>query len=156
MAGGASQGSLLVHGTCVAMSGRGALLRGGPGSGKSDLALRFLSGFSRETNRKDPAKLVADDQVLFSREDGTLTARSPGAIAGHLEVRGLGIVEVEHLASVPLVLIVELESANEVPRLPPDPLPTEDILGAAVPVLKLDPFGISAPVKLKLALTGRI
>lgn len=153
-------GRLLVHGTCVAISGpeidvRGALLRGAPGSGKSDLALRFISLFGGEEESSHCAQLVSDDQVQLFREGDTLLARPPAPIAGRLEVRGLGIVEVDHRAQAPLVVIVDLTSPDEVPRMPADPLPCEDILGVCVPVLKLNPFELSSPVKLKLALTGR-
>lgn len=152
-------GGLLVHGTCIAISGpdtdaRGALLRGAPGSGKSDLALRFISLFGSDETSAHGARLVADDQVLLSREGDTLLARPPGTIAGQLEVRGLGIVKVDHRAQAPLAVIVDLVSTEEVPRIPEDPLPCEDVLGVCVPVLKLNPFELSSPVKLKLALTG--
>lgn len=150
----AVSGELLVHGTCVAISGAGALLRGAPGSGKSDLAMRFISLFGGDDGTREAACLVADDQVLLSRASEGLVARPPEAIAGKLEVRGLGIVEVAHCKRISLTLIVDLVAAEDVPRLPRDPLPCEDILGVATPVLKLNPFEISSPVKLKLALTG--
>jgi len=154
LAGNESGGDLLVHGTCVAISSdnallKGALLRGAPGSGKSDLALRFISLFDG-----DGARLVSDDQVLLIRKGDTLLASPPGTIAGKLEVRGLGIVEMDHQANTPLAMIVDLVSADEVPRMPCDPPPCEDVLGVCVPVLKLNPFELSSPVKLKLALTG--
>ncbi len=154
-------GSLLVHGTCISIIGpdgnvRGALLRGAPGSGKSDLALRFISQFGVGDSSAQGARLVADDQVLLSRDGDTLLARPPGTIAGRLEVRGVGIVEVDHRTSATLVVIVDLVNAEDVPRLPPDPLPCEGVLGVCVPQLKLDPFEVSSPVKLKLVLTGRI
>src|SRR5690349_5084103 len=73
------------YGTCVAKDGAGVLLIGPPGSGKSDLALRLLyQGF----------QLIADDQVAI--EDGI--AKPPAALAGLLEVRGLGIVRFAHMA----------------------------------------------------------
>jgi serine kinase of HPr protein (carbohydrate metabolism regulator) len=154
LAGNESGGDLLVHGTCVAISSdnallKGALLRGAPGSGKSDLALRFISLFDG-----DGARLVSDDQVLLIRKGDTLLASPPGTIAGKLEVRGLGIVEMDHQANAPLAMIVDLVSEDEVPRMPCDPPPCEDVLGVCVPVLKLNPFELSSPVKLKLALTG--
>ncbi|GBE44711.1 HPr kinase/phosphorylase [bacterium BMS3Bbin10] len=155
MSGGATSGELLVHGTCIAMSASGALLRGAPGSGKSDLALRFISLFGVADGGIQGACLVADDQVLLSREGRGLVARSPETIAGRLEVRGVGIVEVPHCERTPLTLVVDLVAAGDVPRMPPDPLPREDILGVQTPVVKLNPFEISSPVKLKLVLTGR-
>ena len=136
------------------MPAAGALLRGAPGAGKSDLALRFISLFGAPDRGLQGACLVADDQVLLSREGRGLFARSPESIAGRLEVRGVGIVEVPHCARAPLSLIVDLVAAGDVPRLPPDPLPREDILGVHTPVLRLNPFEISSPVKLKLVLTG--
>jgi serine kinase of HPr protein (carbohydrate metabolism regulator) len=158
LAGNESGGDLLVHGTCVAISSdnallKGALLRGAPGSGKSDLALRFISLFGGDGTPGDGARLVSDDQVLLIRKGDTLLASPPGTIAGKLEVRGLGIVEMDHQANAPLAMIVDLVSADEVPRMPCDPPPCEDVLGVSVPVLKLNPFELSSPVKLKLALT---
>lgn len=150
MAGG---GEALVHGTCVAFPGRAALLRGAPGTGKSDLALRFISRFGAR-GEDGGARLVADDQVLLARDGDAILTRPPEAIAGKLEVRGVGIVEVEYHACVPLALIVDMTSSGDVPRLPPDPRPTEVVLGVDVPVLRLDPFEASSTVKLKLALTG--
>src|SRR5689334_24249403 len=82
----------LVHGTCVALGRRAALLRGPSGAGKSDLALRFLA-LSNEDGEK--ALLVADDQVFVgSNGSGELVASAPPTIAGKIEVRGLGIIEV--------------------------------------------------------------
>lgn len=149
------EGEFLVHGTCVALGGRGALLRGAPGSGKSDLALRFISSFGPGVrSNSDHASLVADDQVLLLRVDEGIQARAPQSIAGRLEVRGIGIIDVAHENNVSLILIVDLVELHDVPRLPDCPLPCEDIHGVALPLLKLNPFELSAPVKLKLALTG--
>ncbi|MHA1164121.1 MAG: HPr kinase/phosphorylase [Alphaproteobacteria bacterium] len=148
---------LLVHGTCVALGGRGALLRGAPGSGKSDLALRFISSFGASAGgAARNASLVADDQVLLTRVGDGVQARAPRTISGRLEVRGIGVVDVSYEKASPLVLIVDLVTAQDVPRLPDSPLPCEDVHGVALPVLKMYPFEISAPVKLKLALTGSL
>jgi len=152
----ARSGELLVHGTCVAISGRAALLRGAPGSGKSDLALRFISAFGRDPQPKSSAMLISDDQVLLSKKGQALVARAPDTIAGQIEVRGIGITRTEQGHNAILAVIVDMVSADEVPRLPPDPPPHEQLLGIPVPVLKLSPFEASCPVKLKLALTGRL
>lgn len=139
----------LIHGTCVALHNRAALLKGEPGTGKSDLALRFVSSFS-----EDGAALVADDQVQVWREGDGLAAGPPETLAGLLEVRGLGIIEMPHVTAAILGLIVTLSPADPIPRLPPDPLPREEVLGHSLPVLALNPFEVSAAVKLKLALAG--
>jgi HPr kinase/phosphorylase len=143
---------LTVHGTCVALSGRGALLRGKPGCGKSDLALRFIHRFEDGAHTHGIGGLIADDQVVLSREGERIVARAPVTIAGKLEVRGIGIVEITALGCASLSLMADLVSRDAVPRLPPDPLPCEDVLGIAVPVIRLDPFEPSAPIKLLLAL----
>lgn len=150
---------LLVHGTCVALGGRGVLLRGVPGSGKSDLALRFISQFGAGAGAGGDtriASLVADDQVLLTRIGDGLQARAPRTIRGRMEVRGIGIVDAAYEKTSSLVLIADLVAAEDVPRLPDFPLPYENVHGVALPVLKMYPFEISAPVKLKLALTGSL
>jgi len=143
-----SEARELVHGTCVALGRRGALLRGKPGSGKSDLALRFLA--LPGDGELQPA-LVADDQVWVEAKGGLL-ASPPNIIAGKIEVRGLGIVEMPFLAQAALVLVCDLVNDKDVPRMTPEPRERTEIAGLPVPMLKLAPFELSAPLKLKMAL----
>jgi HPr kinase/phosphorylase len=140
----------LVHGTCVALGHFAALLRGGSGAGKSDLALRFLALPGEGALRPI---LVADDQVWVDTDaNGHATASVPEAIAGRIEVRGLGITEVLYLAEAPLVLICDLVAPDQVPRMPPAPFERTMLAGAAVASLKLSAFEASAPLKLRMAL----
>jgi HPr kinase/phosphorylase len=140
----------LVHGTCVALGRRGALLRGSPGTGKSDFALRFMA---LPGEGEFQPLLVADDQVwVEARANGALVASPPETIAGKIEVRGLGIVEVPFLAEAQLVLVCDLVGERDVPRMPPEPWERTVISGIPVPALKLAPFEPSAPLKLKMAL----
>jgi serine kinase of HPr protein (carbohydrate metabolism regulator) len=140
----------LVHGTCVALGNCAALLRGGSGCGKSDLALRFLALPGDGELR--PA-LVADDQVwVEGNGDGQALASAPGTIGGMIEVRGLGIAEMPFVAEVPLVLVCDLVKADAVPRMPCDPWERTKIAGVEIMALKLSPFEASAPLKLKMAL----
>ena len=83
-----------------------------------------------------------------------LVARPPATIAGLIEARGVGIVEVPHRAEAELVMIVDLAPRNEIERLPPDPLPETEILGVRIPLSRLAAFEASSPVKLKLLLGG--
>ncbi|MGC8468699.1 MAG: HPr kinase/phosphorylase [Acetobacteraceae bacterium] len=128
-----------LHATCLARDDEGLLLLGSAGAGKSDLALRLLDhGFL----------LVADDRVDI--EAGR--ARAPAALAGLLEVRGLGIFRLPFRTEARLVLAAELGAAAE--RLP-EPR-RHHALG--LPVIALDPFTPSAPARLALAFaaaTGR-
>lgn len=139
----------LVYGTCVALGRVAAVLQGISGSGKSDLALRFARAFPPT----DGARLVADDQVYVTEQDGRLMARAPELLAGKIEVRGIGIVEIPYQVEAELRLIVRLCAPEEVPRMPPAKLPEAEVAGQALPVILLAPFEASAPLKLRLALT---
>lgn len=139
----------LVYGTCVAFGDRAALLRGESGSGKSDLALRFLALPNDGALRP---LLVADDQVFAEAQDGVVTVSAPETLAGLMEVRGLGILEMPSIPAARLVLVCDLVAADLVPRLPPDPWDRTAVAGVDVASLKLSPFEASAPLKLKMAL----
>jgi serine kinase of HPr protein (carbohydrate metabolism regulator) len=129
-----------IHGVCVDIGGTGVLIRGEPGSGKSDLALRLIDG---------GARLVADDQVELRQQDGAAIATPPEALAGYLEVRGIGVVAVDCVADARLSLIVDLADRDTIERMP-EPR-TETVAGVTVPVIRLDPFAASAAAKLRLA-----
>ena len=139
----------LVHGTCVALGPRAALLRGESGSGKSDLALRFLALPGEGDLRP---RLVADDQVCIDVEDGQAFASAPETLAGLIEVRGLGIAEIPFVAAAPLVLVCDLGPSDTVPRMPPDPWDRMLLAGVAIAALRLSAFETSAPLKLRMAL----
>jgi HPr kinase/phosphorylase len=122
-----------IHGSCASRTGDAVLLIGPPGAGKSDLLLRLLaSGFD----------MVADDRVDIV--DGVVRP-APG-LAGLLEVRGLGIVRLPHVASARLVLVVELAGPAE--RLP---APVRHA-GLGLPLVSIDPHALSAPERVALAL----
>jgi len=136
-------GSLLVHATAVALGSRAVLLRGPSGSGKSDLALRLIDA---------GARLVADDRSELRREDDAVVVRAPAAIAGLIEVRGVGVFRLDPLPAARLALIVDLVAPDAVERLPEPRF--EAVLGLSYPLVALAPFEASAPVKLRLALAA--
>ncbi|MDA0230166.1 MAG: HPr kinase/phosphatase C-terminal domain-containing protein [Proteobacteria bacterium] len=127
------------HATCVALAGQGVLLRGPSGAGKSDLALRLIDG---------GGALVADDQVLCQPEDGTLFAAPPPALAGLIEIRGIGLMQLHYLPRVALVLVADLVPADQIERLPPPARCT--IEGIELPRIAVMPFEASAPAKLRM------
>jgi HPr kinase/phosphorylase len=139
----------LIHGTCVAFGPYAALLRGASGSGKSDLALRFIT---LPVEGEHAPMLVADDQIFVEARGDALFASVPTTIAGKLEVRGIGIIDLPHVAEAELVLAVDMAAATAVPRMPPEPWEQIMIAGKSLPCIVLAPFEASAPLKLKLAL----
>lgn len=143
----------LIHGTCLAIGGEGVLLLGQPGSGKSDLALRLIDGSgSGLSGVVRGAMLVADDQVTIRKAEGRLIASAPPALAGKLEIRGLGIAELPIERDVPLQLAVRLTPAIDIERLPDLARSRMEILGLSIPLILLDPERPSAPARLRAAL----
>jgi serine kinase of HPr protein (carbohydrate metabolism regulator) len=129
-----------LHASCVAKDGCAILIAGRSGSGKSDLALRLIDR---------GAKLVSDDYTLVRRMHGQLLATAPATIAGKIEVRGLGVMELENATDVPICLYVDLD--REVERLP-ELIDTIVVAGIKLPVVALEALETSAPLKVELAL----
>jgi len=130
-----------VHGTCLVVATTGLLLRGPSGSGKSDLALRAI--------HEGSARLVADDQVLLERTaDGGLRGSAPAILAGRIEVRGIGILAIDHAGPWRIDALVDLVPRDDVERLP---LPEyAELMGVVLPRYHLHAFDASAPARLSL------
>ena len=129
-----------IHATCVAINGRGVLIMGRSGAGKSDLALRLIDR---------GATLVSDDYTSLSNSGSALHAAPPATIAGKIEVRHIGIVHLPHVTNVPVALVIGLEDRPE--RMPDCPA-TIDLLGVAIPRVVLAGLEPSAPIKAEHAL----
>jgi HPr kinase/phosphorylase len=98
-----------VHGTAVRLGGRGVLILGASGSGKSRLALRLIAR---------GGDLIADDRVVIARGRRSLYAAAPAALAGLVEARSVGILRMRRRArSARLDLVVDLDAAADA-RLP--------------------------------------
>lgn len=118
--------TLTMQASCVAIAGRALMIEGQPGSGKSALALSLIDR---------GAVLIGDDGVTLTREGETIAAAPPPNIAGKLEIRGVGIVELP-TTRAPLCLIVSLEAGG--PRFV-EQAARREILGLAIPHLVLPP-----------------
>ena len=100
----------IVHASCVAWQGRGVLILGRSGAGKSALALQLMA-FG--------ADLVADDRTELHAESDVLTARPPATIEGLIEARGVGLLRAAFVPQAEIALVVDLDQ-TETDRLPPE------------------------------------
>ena len=127
-----------VAASCVAWRGQAALLRGPSGSGKSDLCWRAIlhSG----------ADLVADDGVTIERQGNKIIAQP--LLPGLIELRGVGVIQIDHVASAEVRLIVDLQV--DMPRMA-EPL-YDQLLGVELPRMQLDALQAMAPYRLQIAL----
>ena len=98
-----------LHASTVAVNGRGLLILGPSGTGKSALALQLIAL---------GALLVADDRTDLTAQSGRLTARCPAPIKGLIEARGLGLLRAPPLDEAEIALVADL-SQTEDQRLPP-------------------------------------
>lgn len=145
--------AVTIHASCVALGDAGVLIEGPPGSGKSDLVLRLLDapGYGLG-NLELRGRLVSDDQTVIEKRGTALFAASPKPIAGLFEIRGQGIVKVDHLPEVKLALAVKILPAGEIERMPEPAF--RHIAGIALREIGIDPAKASAPARIRAALTA--
>ena len=129
------------HANCVVVDGVGVLLRGPSASGKSDLSLRLIDA---------GAQLVADDYTQLELRDGRVVASAPAAIAGMIEVRGIGLVKVSNIASAEIGVVIDLMASDSIERAPAPAVCT--YLGVQLPLYAVAALESSAIVKVRLAL----
>ena len=100
-----------IHASAVLIGPKAALIRGPAGSGKSRLVWDLLQSALPFT------RLVADDRAHFEACAGRLLVRPAPALAGMLEIRGLGIrrLPYEGVAAVGLVVDLAAEDAARQP-----------------------------------------
>ena len=142
-----------LHATCVRIYGRGVLLLGASGSGKSDLALRLLDEAHHTPEMHPPgAVLVADDRVIVEAAGGMLMARAPHALRGRLEIRGVGIVAVPFVEETQVHLAVGLGTDTDRERIPDFARQTVEVEGVVIPHLVVEAFQASAPAQIRAML----
>ena len=117
-----------MHASFVLWRNKGILFRGKSGSGKSELALKFIENKG--------AVLVADDVVVFKMRQNRLIGEAPQNIKGLLEIRNVGISRYDFVNEAEVGLLVNLVSSKEnLERLPKNK--TENILGVEIPAIDL-------------------
>lgn len=111
------------HATAVAIDGRGVLITGPSGSGKSGLALQLIAL---------GAVLVADDRTRITLRSDWPILHAPDRLAGVIEARHVGLLNTPHIAAAPLTLVVDMARA-ETERLPL--AHRQNVLGVRIPCL---------------------
>jgi HPr kinase/phosphorylase len=134
-----------VHASAVLVGRRAVLIRGPAGAGKSQLALALLQ--AADTGLLQFARLVGDDRVHLEARHGRLLVRPAAALAGLIEVRGLGVrrLDYEPVAVVGLLIDLAAEDAERMPAA------SEAVL-LGVPVRRLALPPGAAPLAPVLAL----
>lgn len=124
-----------IHASAVLIGAKAVLIRGASGSGKSQLAWALI----RASGAALPfARLVGDDRVHVEASGGRLLVRPAPALAGLIEIRGLGIRRLAHEAVAVVGLVVDL-AATDAARFPAEETAATAISGVGLPRLAVAP-----------------
>ena len=119
-----------VHASAVLVGDRAVLIRGPSGSGKSRLAFDLI--LAGRSGQIPPAVLVGDDRVHLEAHHERLLVRPARALAGLIEIRGLGIRRCDFAGEATVGLVVDL-CAGDAERLPPAEALLTRISGIKIP-----------------------
>jgi HPr kinase/phosphorylase len=133
-----------VHASAVLAGARAVLIRGPSGAGKSRLALELIH--AAQTGALPFARLVGDDRVILQAAGGRLLAGPAHALAGLIEVRGLGIIKLPYEPAAVIGLVVDLGANAE--RLPAEESRQIEIGGVSVPRLAVAAGDAALPAVL--------
>ena len=119
-----------VHASAVLVGNRAVLIRGPSGAGKSRLAFDLI--LAGRSGQIPQAVLVGDDRVHLEAGHGQLVVRPAPALAGLIEIRGLGIRHCDFAEEAIVGLVVDLAAADA-ERLPPPEALLARICGVKIP-----------------------
>lgn len=133
-----------IHATAVLIGAKAVLIRGASGAGKSQLAWDLIMAAG---SALPFARLVADDRCHLEALGSRLLVRPAPALAGLIEIRGLGIRRVPCEPVAVVGLIVDLGAADAA-RLPAQAAEMAEISGVSVPRLLAAPGEDALPLIL--------
>lgn len=127
-----------IHGCLLSIYGRGVLITGKSGIGKSEIALELI--------RKGHI-LVADDAIEASRIQNRILGKAPELLHGMLELRGVGVIDAIKMFGASSVIsevfidcIIALDrsdAVNTLERIPLDDQQYQDVLGVQLALIKI-------------------
>jgi HPr kinase/phosphorylase len=147
---GLASGSTTVHASAVLVGPRAVLIRGPAGAGKSRLAMALIR--AADCGFVSFARLVGDDRMELAACHGRLLARPAPALAGLIEVRGLGIRRLDYEPVAVIGLVVDL-AVPEAERLPGAAEEEAQVSGILLPRLAVRSGSDPMPAVLARLLT---
>ncbi len=138
-----------IHASAVLVGAKAVLIRGPSGAGKSSLAWDLVRASGKAA--LPFARLVGDDRVYVEAASGRLLIRPAPALAGLIEIRGLGIRRLPYEPGAVAGLVVDLAAADA-GRLPARDAAETAISGVILPRLAIAPG--QNPLPLVLAWLG--
>lgn len=127
-----------ISGELLMVYGKGILLTGESGMGKSETALELI---------RDGQVLVSDDRVDVQKIHNTVVGHAPKVLKGMMEIRGIGIVDIERMYGancladrVTIDLLIHFtpyKKDNEYARIGDEIPQFTDILGVSVSTIEL-------------------
>ena len=137
-----------IHASAVLIGAKAVLIRGASGSGKSTLAWALIQAAQNSPSATLPfARLVGDDRVHVEAAGGRLLVRPAPALAGLMEIRGLGIRRLAHETLAVIGLVVDL-AATDAARFPAEEAAQTAISGVSLPRLAVAPGQDALPLVL--------
>jgi serine kinase of HPr protein (carbohydrate metabolism regulator) len=134
-----------IHASAVLIGAKAVLIRGPSGAGKSQLAFDLIQAAAQ--GQLPFARLVADDRALVVARGGRLLVRPAPALAGLIEIRGLGIRSIDHEELAVVGLVVDL-AATDAARLPAQEAGNTDVCGIRLPRLAVAAGSPALPMVL--------
>jgi HPr kinase/phosphorylase len=128
-------GGTSIHASAVLVGDQAVLIRGPSGSGKSRLAFDLL--LAGRAGQIAAATLVGDDRVHLRPQEGKLIVCPAPALAGLIEIRGLGIRRCTFVPEAPVGFVVDLDAADA-ERLPPPQAMETQIKGIKIPRIPVE------------------
>ena len=127
-----------LSGDLIVVYGKGVLITGESGMGKSEIAMELV---------RDGQVFVADDRVDVQKIHNSLYGHAPELLRGMLEIRGIGIIDVERMFGanrlakrhhIDLVInLVRYDASEEYERIGDEMTSFTRIMGVSIPAMSL-------------------